>query len=152
MQIWREDYTLDPKPTEVSRKAPDVHRKALVAVKKMKFLISFSEQSALLGSDSFYTGQNYLSANRSLLSPLLMGGLTCSCGRRECSTRPDLMWLLFTHLLVDKQHATQAKMLFLVFLLSRNLALRLKSRNRYLLRVADQKYFTTRTQEAESSI
>lgn len=144
-----EDYTLHPKPTKVSRKAPDVHKKALAAAERMKLLISISEQSALLVGDSFYTSQNYLSANTSSPSPLLMGGLTCRCGRHEFSTSSDLMSLLFTHLLVEKKHVTEAKMLFLGFWLSRNLALRLKSGSRYLVCAADP-YFTTRIQEAES--
>lgn len=59
------------------------------------------------------------------------------------------MSLLFTHLLVEKKHATEAKMLFLGFWLSRSLALRLKSGSRYLVCAADP-YFTTRIQEAES--
>lgn len=80
-----EDYTLAPKLTKVSRKAPDVHKKSLAVVKRMKLLISFSEQSALLVCDNFYTTQNYLPAHISLLSLLLMGGLTCSCGRHEFS-------------------------------------------------------------------
>lgn len=115
-----EDYARDPKPTKVSRKAPDVHKQALATVKRMKLLISFSEQSTLLVRDSFYISPNHLSANISLLSPLLMGGLTCSCGRHEFSTGSGLMWLLFTHLLVDKKHATEPKTLFLGVLLSRN--------------------------------
>lgn len=45
--------------------------------KRWNFLVSFSEQSTLLGSDRFYTTHSYLSVNVSLLSPLLMGGLTC---------------------------------------------------------------------------
>lgn len=85
IQIRKEDYTLAPKLTEVSRKAPDVHKKSLAVVKRMKLLISFSEQSALLVCDNFYTTQNYLPANMSLLSLLLMGGLPCSCGRHEFS-------------------------------------------------------------------
>lgn len=113
-------------------------------------MISFSEQSPLLVGDSFCTTQNYLWADISWLSPLLMEGLTCSCGRHEFSTRSDLMWLLFDHPPVDKKHATEAKRLFLGLFLCRNLALRLKSRSRYLVCVADQKYFTTRIQDAES--
>lgn len=80
-----------------------------------------------------------------------MGGLTCSCGRHELGTSSGLILLFFTHLLVEKKHATEAKMLFLGgFLLSRNLAVRRKNRSRYLMGVADQEYFTTRIQEAES--
>lgn len=85
IQIRTEDYTRAPKLTKVSRKAPDVHKKSLAVVKRMKLLISFSEQSALLVCDNFYTTQNYLPAHISLLSLLLMGGLTCSCGRHEFS-------------------------------------------------------------------
>lgn len=77
----------------------------------MKFLVSFSEQSALLGSDRFYTTHSYLSVNVSLLSPLLMGGLTSL--RQEFSTRSDLLRLLFTHLRDDREHETEAKLLFL---------------------------------------
>lgn len=113
IQIRKEDYTPYPKPTKVRRKAPDVHRKALAMMKRMELLISFSEPSALLVSDNFYTSQNYLSVNVSLLSPLLMGGLTCVCGRHEFSTRFDLMWLLFIHFLLDKKQ--KAKMLGLGF-------------------------------------
>lgn len=58
-----EDYALDPKPTKVSRKAPDVHKKALTVVKRAKLLISFSEKGALLAGDRFCTIQKYLSAN-----------------------------------------------------------------------------------------
>lgn len=85
IQIRKEDYTLAPKLTEVSRKAPDVHKKSLAVVKRMKLLISFSEHSASLVCDNFYTTQIFLPANMSLLSLLLMGGLPCSCGRHEFS-------------------------------------------------------------------
>lgn len=79
-----------------------------------------------------------------------MGGLTCL--RQEFSTRPDLLRLLFTHLRDDKKHETEAKLLFLVwFFRSRNLALRGKSRSRYLLCAADQERFSTRIQEPEKS-
>lgn len=81
----------------------------------MKLLISFSERTGFLVSDNFYTSQHYLSVNIPLLSPLLMGGLTCVCGRHQFSTRFYLMWLLFINLLVDKKHATKTKMLVLGF-------------------------------------
>lgn len=127
-------------------------KKVLTTVKKIKFLVSFSEQSTLLGSDRFYTTHSYLSVNVSLLSPLLMGGLTCL--RQEFSTRSDLLHLLFTHLRDDKKHEkAEAKLLFLVwFFQSTSLALRGKSRSRYLVCGADQERFSTGVQEPEKAV
>lgn len=97
IQIRKEkDCTLAPKLAKASRKAsdvhekvPDVHKKALVAAKRIKLLISFVNEASCYS----VTNQNYLPVNISLLSPLLMGGLTAFVEVVEdVSSAPDLIW------------------------------------------------------------